>query len=163
MEKKIQIEEPKVSNPNPNPNGNGNANNSISSIFTKKLFIILIVTVILGSISGYVLSNKKGASGNTLTTGSIDSSKVSKGTIVGSNDTKTFKDTATGSLKEGGIEGEGQFHLSRPGGISQNVYLTSSSVDLSKFVGKKIKVWGETEKAQYAGWLMDVGRVEVVE
>jgi hypothetical protein len=25
-----------------------------------------------------------------------------------------------------------------------------------------VKVWGETNKAQKAGWLMDVGRVQVV-
>lgn len=153
MEKKIQIEEPLVANPN----------NGMNAIFTQKLFIILIIAVVLGAMSGYILSNKKGTtSGNTLTSGSIDSSSISKGTVVGSSDTKTFKDVATGSLKEGGIEGEGQFHLVRPGGVSQNVYLTSSSVDLSKFVGRKIKVWGETQKAQYAGWLMDAGRVEVL-
>lgn len=135
-----------------------------SSIFTKKLFIILIVAVVLGAMSGYILKNKiRITSENTLALRSIDSSSISKGTVVGSDDTKTFKDTATGSLKGGGIKGEGQFHLIRPGGDSQNVYLTSSSVDLSKFVGKKIKVWGETQKAQYAGWLMDVGRVEVIE
>ena len=154
MEKKIQIEEPLVANPN----------NGMNVIFTKKLFIILIAAVVLGAMSGYILSNKKGSTGgNTLPSGSIDSSSISKGTVVGSDDTKTFKDVATGALKEGGIEGEGQFHLVRPGGVSQNVYLTSSSVDLSKFVGKKIKVWGETQKAQYAGWLMDAGRVEVIE
>ena len=79
------------------------------------------------------------------------------------NYTKTFKDTTTGTLKNGGINGEGQYHLVRPGGDSQNVYLTSSSVDLSKFIDRKIKVWGQTQTAQYAGWLMDVGRVEVVE
>ena len=27
----------------------------------------------------------------------------------------------------------------------------------------KVKVWGETFKGQTAGWLMDVGRVQVVE
>lgn len=149
------VEEPKVTNPN--------TNNNMSAIFTKNLFIFLIIAVVMGGMSGYILSNKKGtAGGNTLTSGSVDSSKITKGIVVGSNDTKTFKDTATGSLKEGGINGEGQFHLVRPGGASQNVYLTSSSVDLSKFVNKKIKIWGETQKAQYAGWLMDVGRVEVL-
>lgn len=154
MNKIEPIQEPLVSNPN----------NGINAIFTQKLFIFLIIAVVLGAMSGYILSNKKGTTGgNTLTSGSIDSSSISKGTVVGSSDTKTFKDVASGSLKEGGIDGEGQFHLSRPGGVSQNVYLISSSVDLSKFVGKKIKVWGETEKAQYAGWLMDVGRVEVLE
>ena len=65
-------------------------------------------------------------------------------------------------MKEGGADGEGAFHLERTGGVSQNVYLTSAIVDLSKYVNKKIKVWGQTQKAQTAGWLMDVGRIEVL-
>jgi hypothetical protein len=134
---------------------------NMNSIFTKSLFIFLIVAVVLGIGTGYIF-RAKGNTGNTLTSGTIDSSNISKGTVVGSNDTKTFKDTATGTLKNGGINGEGQYHLARSGGDSQNVYLTSSSVDLSKFVGKKIKVWGQTQTAQYAGWLMDVGRVEIL-
>lgn len=155
MDKNKPIQEPLVQN--------SNTNNSMNSIFTQKLFIILIAAAILGGISGYILSSKKGVTGgNTLTSGYVDSSKITKGTVVGSNDTKTFKDTATGTLKNGGINGEGQFHLVRSGGDSQNVYLTSSSVDLSKFIDKKVKVWGETQKAQYAGWLMDVGRIEVL-
>lgn len=158
MEKKIQEQEPLVQNPKMSQNPE-----NIGSIFTKKLFIVLIATIILGGVSGYVLSSKRGSGGNTLTSGTVDSSKISKGTIVGSDDIKTFKDIAVGTLKGGGVKGEGQFHLVRSGGDSQNVYLTSSSVDLSKFIGKKIKVWGETQKAQYAGWLMDAGRVEVIE
>jgi hypothetical protein len=39
--------------------------------------------------------------------------------------------------------------------------MTSSVVDLSLVLDKKVKVWGETQAAQKAGWLMDVGRVEV--
>lgn len=135
---------------------------NMSSIFTKNLFIFLIIALIMGGMTGYVLSNNKGNSGNTLKSGAIDASKAAKGAVVGSNDTKIFKDIAIGTLENGGINGEGQFHLVRPGGNSQNVYVTSSSVDLSKFVNKKIKIWGETQKAQYAGWLMDVGRVEVL-
>ena len=157
MDKNKPIQEPVVVNPKISQNPE-----NVSSIFTKKLFIFIVVAVVMGGMTGYILSNRKG-SGNTLTSGTVDSSKISKGTVVGSGDTKIFKDVALGSLKEGGIEEEGQFHLSRPGGVSQNVYLTSSSVDLSKFVGRKIKVWGETQKAQYAGWLMDVGKVEVLE
>jgi len=145
-----------------NPKVSQNSEN-MNSIFTKNLFIFLIVAAIFGVVTGYVLSNGNVSGGNTLTSGTIDSSKISKGTIVGSNDTKTFKDTASGTLKNGGINGEGQFHLVRPGGDSQNVYLVSSSVDLSKFVGKKIKILGQTQAAQHAGWLMDVGRVEVIE
>ena len=65
-------------------------------------------------------------------------------------------------LKKGGIEGEGAYHLERSGGPSQNVYLTSSVLDLSQLVGRKIKVWGETNSAQKAGWLMDVGRAQII-
>jgi len=81
---------------------------------------------------------------------------------AGIADKKTFKDFAEGLLKEGGIDGEGNFHLSRAGGVSQNVYLTSTTVDLSLYVGKKVKVMGETFQAEKAGWLMDVGYVEIV-
>jgi len=75
-------------------------------------------------------------------------------------DDQTFRDGAEGELAEGGIDGEGAFHLVRDGGPSQNVYLTSTSVDLSQFVGKKVKVMGETMAARKAGWLMDVGCVK---
>lgn len=76
-------------------------------------------------------------------------------------DKKTFKDNSSGILREGGMEGEGNFHIERPGGKSQNVYLTSSTVDLSKYVGKKVRVWGQTFQGNKAGWLMDVGLVEI--
>lgn len=136
--------------------------NMNSPFFTKKLILVLIVAVILGVGTGYMLANKKSGV-DVANTDSLDSSEISKGMIVGSDDTKIFKDTAVGMLKGGGINGEGQFHLVRKGGDSQNVYLTSSIVDLNMFIGRKIKIWGETQKAQYAGWLMDVGRVEVLE
>lgn len=132
-----------------------------SEKFTPKILALLGLVVVLGIISGYVLSGKSvNTKANTDT--SDKQSSASSGTVVGSNDTKTFKDTAQGVLKEGGIEDEGAFHLERPGGDSQSVYLTSSIVDLSLFVGKKIKVWGQTQKAQHAGWLMDVGKIEVL-
>ncbi|MDZ4227720.1 MAG: hypothetical protein U1E54_00580 [Candidatus Levybacteria bacterium] len=160
MDKNKRQQESEISSPKMSQNPE-----NMSAIFTKNLFIFLIVAAILGGITGYALSFNKGGgdTGNSLTSGSIDSSKITKGMVVGSNDTKTFKDTASGTLKNGGINGEGKFHLVRTGGDSQNVYVISSSVDLSKFVDKKIKIWGQTQTAQYAGWLMDVGRVEVLE
>jgi len=66
-------------------------------------------------------------------------------------------------LEQGGIEGEGSHKLTREGGESQTLYLTSTVVDLEQFVGRKVQVWGETFAAQKAGWLMDVGRVKVLE
>jgi len=131
------------------------------SFFSGKIIIFLVMIAVLGIGSGYFLSKNAGTGTLNIKSG-IDGSSVSKGSVVGSNDLKTFKDIAEGLLKTGGINGEGQFHLVRPGGESQNVYLTSSSVDLSKFIDKKIKVWGQTQKAQTAGWLMDVGRVEAL-
>lgn len=129
----------------------------------KNTVIILVVVAFLGVGTGFALS-KTGAGSGMLPGGasSTTAGGIQKGKIYGSNDTKTFKDTAEGLLKEGGVEGEGQFHLERTGGVSQNVYMTSSIVDLSEFKGKKVKVWGETQTAQKAGWLMDVGRVQIL-
>lgn len=88
---------------------------------------------------------------------------IESGLEIGIEDPEVFRDSAEGILRVGGIEGEGTHHLERQGGVSQNVYLTSSVLDLDEFVNKKIKVWGETFAAQKAGWLMDVGRVRVIE
>lgn len=132
---------------------------------TRKVLAIFLGAAVLGIISGFFLfkfSPSTLIAKQTTATTAL-SGKIEKGTVIGSDDTKTFKDTAEGVLKEGGIDGEGAFHLVRPGGEAQNVYLTSSTVDLSSLVDRKIKVWGETQKAQVAGWLMDVGRVEVLE
>ena len=134
-------------------------NTQPGSSLVKKLTVFVVIAV-LGIGTGYGLAKTGGKAGPVqLSSGS----QVAKGTVVGSADKSTFKDSAEGMLKEGGIEGEGQYHLERPGGASQNVYLTSSVVDLSAFMGRKIKVFGETHQAQKAGWLMDVGRVEVLE
>jgi hypothetical protein len=127
-----------------------------------KLILVLLITAALGVGTGYLLT-QGGKGKSSVATTSQGTSSTEKGAVIGSDDTKTFKDVAEGELKEGGIEGEGQYHLVRPGGESQYVYLTSSIVDLSAFIDTKIKVWGQTQKAQTAGWLMDVGRVEVLE
>ena len=126
------------------------------------LFVILLV---LGIGTGFLVSKAVGSGGTVKMIGSdgkIISTTAQKGQIYGSKDEKTFKDNAQGTLKAGGIDGEGAYHLERPGGESQNVYLTSSVIDLSQFVGKKVKVWGETNAAQSAGWLMDVGRLQLL-
>ncbi len=117
-------------------------------------FTFIAIAVIVGSILGFGFSrlNKK-------TTESKDTKNTTQS--AGIVDKKTFKDSVEGILREGGIEGEGNFHIERPGGESQNAYLTSSTVDLSSYVGKKVKVWGQTFSGQKAGWLMDVGLVEI--
>ncbi len=127
---------------------------------TKQAFIIWVVVAVLGLGVGFGLAKlaNSGSSGGY----SADAAPGAKTTSnsSGIKDAKRFPDTAEGKLVEGGIEGEGSFHLERPGGESQNVYLTSSIVDLSEFVGKKVRVMGQTFAGQKAGWLMDVGYVE---
>lgn len=93
----------------------------------------------------------------------VTKSGLKAGDIIGSADEKTFRDNATGVIEAGGIDGEGSHKLLREGGPSQTAYLTSSVVDLDEFVDHKVEVWGETFAAQQAGWLMDIGRVKVLE
>lgn len=125
-----------------------------------KIAVVIVIVGVLGLGSGYVIA--RGTTKNLSSTTQVTSaSQVSSGTAMGTNDMKTFPDSVAGTLKKGGIDGEGQYHLERPGGETQFVYLTSSVVDLSLVEGRKVKVWGQTQKAQHAPWLMDVGRVEV--
>jgi hypothetical protein len=134
------------------------------------MFIVLCVLVLLGgSATGVGLSKlnakeeaaKNGESGAPLQ--QVATGAVKNGDVFGSQEEKDFKDSAEGYLELGGLDGEGSHKLLRAGGISQTVYLTSSSTDLDKFEGMQVKVWGETFKGQKAGWLMDVGRVKVIE
>lgn len=121
------------------------------------IFIVLIIAVVVAGVLGGYMISKVGKTSSSSTTSSSPAKQV-----AGIVDRKTFKDSAEGILKDGGIDGEGNFHLERPGGVSQNVYLTSSTVDLSQFIGKKVRVWGATFQGQTAGWLMDVGTVETL-
>ncbi len=127
-----------------------------------KFFIFVAIAVILGMAFGFGIT--KLSAKKVKTDGSKTSAKAGKDIpqSMGIKDKKTFPDKTEGVLREGGIEGEGNFHLERPGGESQNVYLTSTTVDLELFIGKKINVWGQTFKGQKAGWLMDVGYVELL-
>jgi len=119
--------------------------------FAPALVIVLIVSA--GVFTGYFLS-QRAVGGKTQV--------IKTAKMTGSTDTKTFKDQAEGVLEKGGIDGEGTHKLVRPGGESQTVYLTSSVVNLDDFVGKKVRIWGETFATQKAGWFMDVGRVELL-
>ncbi len=133
---------------------------------SRKVFIVLLVFLLLGGLTGYGVASFT-SNGSSLSSDSGESSQnntnIKKGTVVGVQDEKTFTDNAEGVLRDGGIEGEGTHHLERPGGESQNVYLTSSVLNLSDFAGRKIKVWGKTYAGEKAGWLMDVGRVQVLD
>lgn len=133
--------------------------------YTKLVSVVMMLALGLGS--GFLFAQL------TIATGVVnkkvevievsENAEIKKGLVVGVDDNKQYPNDAEGELTEGGIDGEGTHHLVRPGGDSQNVYLTSSNVDLDKFVGHKVKVNGKTFSAEKAGWLMDVGKLEVLE
>lgn len=140
-------------------------NQDLMSKKTKKTFLIICsVAVLAGVLTGFgafKLKNKN--SGAMVQNVTIeDASKVKNGDVFGVADKDTFADSATGYIEKGGVEGEGSHKLLREGGESQTVALTSSIVDLDKLVGTEVKLYGETHKAEKAGWFMDVGRVEVL-
>lgn len=112
--------------------------------------------ILLGVGTGYLLTMR--GSGPTAAPGTIETA-----TVVGSTDESTFKDSAEGTIEKNGEDGEGTHQLIREGGPSQTAHLISSVVDLDQFVGKKVKVWGQTMAAQKVSWLMDVGKVELLQ
>ena len=79
------------------------------------------------------------------------------------NTSKSFTDSATGTIEKGNINGEGTHILNRPGGASQRASLTSSTVDLDLFIGKNVEVKGETNRSNKTSWLMDVGSIKILE
>jgi hypothetical protein len=134
----------------------------------KIVAIISFVAIAAGFGTGFGAFKLKMKGGSTATespqaTQQVAGDEIKVDDVFGIKDDKTFNTTAEGYLKKGGINGEGSHSLLREGGVSQTVYLTSSITDLDKLVGMKVKVWGETFKGQTAGWLMDVGRVQVIE
>lgn len=137
----------------------------------KTLLPLLIVGIVLGIGTGYLLAQKhlslasggKNTAGTSMTQNPASAGAVKVGDTFGTNDETTFKDQAEGVLQLGGIDGEGSHHIERGANKTQWVYLTSSVVDLDMFVGDKITIWGQTNQSKKAGWLMDVGKVKVLE
>lgn len=127
-----------------------------------RMILASFAIVVLGLVTGYFISGTSsgGAGGLSNEVGTANVTVTEN--EAGLGDDSAFPDSAEGILVEGGIQGEGTHHLERPGGASQNVYLTSTVINLQSFVGKKVKVHGETLSAIKAGWLMDVGKVKVV-
>lgn len=140
--------------------------NNISSRLDLKAHInkiipaILVISVVAGGITGYSLAKKSGAGAGVLSI--IEKPKSAQ------QDTRTFKDFAEGTIKvkpkpkNPSEYTEGTHTLIREDDPQHPVALTSSVVDLSEYENKKVKIYGETQKALKEGWLMDVGRVEEI-
>lgn len=126
----------------------------MQSNLNKILLIVLAVSILSGIGTGYFLSKKSSGPASLPVIMEVKNA---------TQDTKTFRDFAEGEIrpietKDSSQYSEGTHILEREGAYP--VTLTSSVVDLSLYEGKKVKVFGETQKALKAGWLMDVGKVE---
>lgn len=136
--------------------------------------LIYIIIVILAVTSGFWVSRfwpTKTTSNQITSSESLvnnqaaqiaEGEDVKVGVLYG-NTSKTFGDSATGTVKAGGINGEGTHTLEREGGKTQHAALTSSVIDLDLFIDKKVEVKGETNDSNKAGWLMDVGSIKILE
>jgi hypothetical protein len=142
-------------------------NQDLMSKKSKKIFLVICaVAVLAGTLTGFGAYKLKAKNGGGQIVENVtidDAAKIKNGDVFGVQDKDTFSDSAIGYIEQGGVQGEGSHKLLREGGETQTVALTSSVVDLDKLVGAEVKLYGETFKAEKAGWFMDVGRVEVVE
>lgn len=118
------------------------------------------ILMVLGVATGFGLSKSVGKTSIAATAGQ-KAGYINTGKVAGITDTRTFKDSAVGVIQKGGFNGEGTHNLVRDGGPSQTVYLVSSAVDLDQYVGKQVKIWGQTMAAKKVAWLMDVGKIEL--
>jgi len=135
------------------------------AVMTKQTKVIILgvflVMILLGVVTGYFIAGGKQLASGTATSAAAGPTATGKN-VFGSADTKTFTDSATGTIEKGGISGEGTHKLIREGGASQTACLVSSVLDLDQFVGKKVKVTSKTMEAKSCPWLMDVGQIEVL-
>lgn len=134
--------------------------NSISKKFVPVVIVVVIITA--GIYSGLVLSSlgkqKAAAVGNSTESEELTPEQEQTLQVV-------TRDEAEGTLEKNDKLDEtaqGQWKLIRPGGESQTAYLTSSYLDLDEYVGKNVKVKGESLGSDKVGWLLDVATVEVI-
>lgn len=162
--------------PNLTPNPISDKSNKIFTPKTGNNYDILIATIIalVGLLLGFGYT-RYGATKISNTNPNIpsqtnvidadtirDTSQVQVGQTYGTSRPE-FKDIAIGLVSKGGQNGEGTHTLERDGGKTQWAALTSSTLDLDLFVGKKVQIYGQTYSSTKAGWLLDVGTIKVLE
>ena len=125
-------------------------------------YLIVVLLVGLGIFTGLVVSSVQKTKAQDKQAKSIEEEELSP--QQQESFAQTFRDEAEGTVeKNDDLDkyAQGTHKLLRSGGESQTAYLTSSVLDLDEYVGKKVKVFGETFGSSQVGWLMDVGKVEV--
>jgi hypothetical protein len=132
---------------------------AINATMKKTIILVYIVLILVGIGTGFLLSRTVKPATSKNTTGTPKTIKTD--TISGSTDEITFKDSAVGKIEKGGGNKVGTHSLIREGGPSQTAYLISSVLDLNEFIGKNVKVWGQSQQTQES-WLMDVGKIELL-
>lgn len=123
--------------------------------------VLIVIIVAAGILTGIVMSSRGKNSAIASQKSSLEEESLSGEQKQSFN--QTFRDSAEGTIqKNDDLDkyAQGTHRLVRPGGDDQTAYLTSSVLDLDQYVGKKVKVYGETFGSSQVGWLMDVGKVE---
>lgn len=162
-----------IQNLTTNPTVNPTINPVMPNLTNKKSdfsFPLFLIILVLGITVGFWASRMNKKTGTVATnsifkqeaTSTDNITTVEIGKLYG-NQSKNFKDSATGTLEKGSINGEGTHILNREGGKDQRAALTSSAVDLDLFVGKKVEIKGETNSSTKAGWFLDVGTIKILE
>ena len=170
--KKIDLDETKAS-PSPSPSSsksqpvieNKVQDRPMSKNNPLPLIILFAVFIGLGALTGAFFKSKTAVGSEEAGTSNIQSEVPVTGAKVGdtygSADEKAFRDKVLGVLDKGGINGEGTHKLVRPGGASQTVCISSTTIDLDLLVGHQVTLWGDTFDGQKCGWLMDAGRARI--
>lgn len=128
---------------------------------TKVRYIVgTVLVVVLGVATGWILSGSRLSSRGAVTPPQPSSSETEAGIL---DESRFTEKPVEGTLEAGGLQGEGTHRLVRDDNPTHNVYLTSTVIDLDSYVGKKVMIWGETLAAQEAPWLMDVGKIKVLQ
>jgi len=122
-----------------------------------------VLVVLLGVGTGWLLSGSRASTGKhqVVVGESGGADKSGSDSEVGEVTDEAHE--AEGTLLEGGLDGEGTYRLEREGGSSQTICLTSTVLDLSSFVDKKVVLWGETMSSVQCPWLMDVVKIKEIE
>lgn len=122
---------------------------------------LIVVVVAAGVFTGVVLSSRSKNAAKAASKASITEDTLNPEQKQSFN--QTFRDSAEGVIQKNDAMdkyAQGTHRLIRPGGADQTAYLVSSVLDLDQYIGKKVKVFGETFGSSQVGWLMDVGKVE---
>lgn len=121
-----------------------------------KVFLAVLLLALLGGIgTGYYLSSSEGGS-NKIDLGTAGSSEGQVSKLCNGFADGVIKKRPEPKTPDEYVEGT---HLLMRDNTSPAA-LTSSYVDLSKYEDKKVRVYGETQKALKEGWLMDVCKIE---